>query len=131
MSAVAKSSAAPQPEPSSPQSMQSPTSPQSATGGPPRDKSFGALSQGVASVGARSEGVVSTSAQSVKSALSGTSPNGTRKDRKGNVIKKGQTTSHKLTFADQLGNKESLTEVHEVNDLWGDRGQKGCNCTIS
>ena len=22
-------------------------------------------------------------------------------------------------------------QVHEVNDLWGDRGQKGCNCTIS
>eukprot|EP00439_Symbiodinium_sp_Y106_P050238 s1725_g6.t1 len=94
------------PEPGSPQSPGSPASP----GGPPREKSFGALSQGVASVGARSEGVISTSAQSVKSALSGTSPNGSRKDRKGNAIKKGQTSSHKLTFADQLGNKESLTE---------------------
>ena len=23
------------------------------------------------------------------------------------------------------------SQVHEVNDLWGDRAQKGCNCTIS
>lgn len=92
----------------------------------PKDKSFGAIS-----VGAKSEGEKSVGAHSVKSAISGTSPNGSRKDRKGNIIKKGQTSSHKLTFADQLGNKESLTEVHEVNDLWGDRAQKGCNCTIS
>mmetsp|Transcript_111776 Transcript_111776/g.156759 ORF Transcript_111776/g.156759 Transcript_111776/m.156759 type:complete len:111 (+) Transcript_111776:143-475(+) len=102
-----------------------PTSPLSASS-LPKDKSFGAVS-----VGAKSEGEKSTGAYSVKSAISGTSPNGTRKDRKGNIIKKGQTSSHKLTFADQLGNKESLTEVHEVNDLWGDRAQKGCNCTIS
>ncbi|CAJ1411178.1 unnamed protein product [Effrenium voratum] len=108
----------------------SPTSPQSASS-VPREKSFGAMSAGVTSVGAKSEGEKSNGGMSVKSALSGTSPNGTRKDRKGNTIKKGQTSSHKLTFADQLGNKESLTEVHEVNDLWGDRGQKGCNCVIS
>ncbi|CAJ1411177.1 unnamed protein product [Effrenium voratum] len=88
----------------------SPTSPQSASS-VPREKSFGAMSAGVTSVGAKSEGEKSNGGMSVKSALSGTSPNGTRKDRKGNTIKKGQ--------------------VHEVNDLWGDRGQKGCNCVIS
>mmetsp|Transcript_80700 Transcript_80700/g.145672 ORF Transcript_80700/g.145672 Transcript_80700/m.145672 type:complete len:98 (+) Transcript_80700:90-383(+) len=66
------------------------------------------------------------------SAISGTSPSSIRKDRKGNIIGRGQNSQHKLTFADQIVDKSALVEVHEVSDLWGDRDSKSChNCCIS
>mmetsp|Transcript_51897 Transcript_51897/g.93107 ORF Transcript_51897/g.93107 Transcript_51897/m.93107 type:complete len:89 (+) Transcript_51897:69-335(+) len=68
----------------------------------------------------------------LKSSIAGKSEGGSRKDRKGNLIQKGQASSHKLTFADQVVDRDALAEVHEVKDLWGDReGKTCCNCAIS